>query len=164
MKMVNKLCVSDGVYTLFRKKFLLFEINLLNCFIYSRVGTLNYPWCNNPCRAYQDLGQGDFCSFNQKFIYYLPTKNVTARKTMLTSISSTTFVRVYMYRLAKLDFLVLLLFPVNYPPSMTTLRFQHSSSMNISLGKSIKFPIPAILILSCSSGTVLTFFEDFPLQ
>ena len=68
------------------------------------------------------------------------------------------------YRLVKLDFLVLLLFLVNYPPSMTTLRFQHSSSMNISLGKSMKFPVPVILILSCSSSNVLTLFEGFSLQ
>ena len=146
--MVNKVCVSDGVHTLFSKSFLLFDITLLKCFVYGRVGTLDYPWCYNPCRAYQELGQGDFYSFNQKFIYYLSTKNVTTRKTMLTSISSTTFVRVDIYRLVKLDFLVLLLFLVNYPPSVTTLRFPHSLSMNISLGKTIKFRIPVILIPS----------------
>ena len=39
-----------------------------------------------------ELGQGDFYSFDQKFIYYLPTKNVTARKTILTSILSIAFV------------------------------------------------------------------------
>ena len=128
--MVNKLCVSDRVYTLLRKRFLLFDMALLKTFVCSRVGILDYPWCNNPFRTYQELGQGDFYSFDQKFIYCLPTKNVTARKTMLTSISSTTFVRVDIYRLVKLDFLVLLLFLVNYPPSMTTLRFPHSS-MNI---------------------------------
>ena len=164
MKMVNKLCVSDCVYTLFKKTFLLLNTALLKCFVYSKVGILDYPWCNNPCHAYQELDQGDFYSFDQKFIYYLPTKNVTARKTMLTSISSTTFVRVDIYRLVKIDLLVLLLFLVNYPPSTTTLRFPHSSSMNISLGKSIKFPIPSISIPSCSSSTVLTLFEGFPLQ
>ena len=37
MKMVNKLCVSDRVYTFFKKTFLLFHIK---CFIYSRVGIL----------------------------------------------------------------------------------------------------------------------------
>ena len=92
MKMVNKLCISDGVYTLFKKAFLLFDTALLKCFVYSRVGILDYPWCNNPCRAYQELGQGDFYSFDQKFIYYLPTKNVTTRKTILTSILSKPFV------------------------------------------------------------------------
>ena len=85
MKMVNKLYASDCVYTLFKKTILLFDTVLLKCFVYSRVGILDYPWCNNPCRAYQELGQGDFYSFDQKFIYCLPTKNVTARKTILTS-------------------------------------------------------------------------------
>ena len=143
-----------SVYPLFRKMFLLFDMALFKCFVYSKVGILDYPWCSNPCRAFQELGLGDFYSFDQKYIYYLPTKNVTTRKTMLTSISSTTFVRVDIYRLVKLDFLVLLLFLVKYPSSMTTLRFPYSSSVNISLGKTINFPIPVILIPSCSSSTV----------
>ena len=92
MKMVNKLCISDGVYTLFKKTFLLFDMALLKCFVYSRVGILDYPWCKNPCCAHQELGPGDLYSFGQKFIYYLPTKNVTARKTILTSILSVAFV------------------------------------------------------------------------
>ena len=92
MKMVNKLCVSQGVYNKFRKKFLLFDTALLKCFVCSRVDILDYPRCNNPYRAYQELGQANLYSFNQKFIYYLPTKNVTARKTILTSILSIAFV------------------------------------------------------------------------
>ena len=92
MKMVNKLCVFDSVYTLFKKTFLLFDTALLKCFVYSRVGILDYPWCNNPCRAYQELGQANLYSFDQRFIYYLPTKNVPARKTILTSISSIAFI------------------------------------------------------------------------
>ena len=92
MKMVNKLSVSDGVYTLFKKAFLLFDTALLKCFVYSRVGILDYPWCNNPCCSYQELGQGNSYSFDQKRIYYLTTKNVAARKTVLTSILSITFV------------------------------------------------------------------------
>ena len=90
--MVTKLCVSDGGYTLFKKAFLLFDMDLLKCFVYSRVGTLDYPWYSNPCCAYQELGQGDFYSFDQKFIYYLTTKNVTARKTVLNAILSIAFV------------------------------------------------------------------------
>ena len=93
MKMVNKLCVFDSVYTtVFKKAFLLFDTALLKCFVYSRVCILDYPWCNNPCCAYQELGQGDFYSFDQNFIYYLTTKNLTARKTVLTSIFSIAFV------------------------------------------------------------------------
>ena len=163
--MVNTLCISDGVYTLFKKTFLLFDTALLKCFVYSRVGILDYPWCNNPCCAYQELGQGDFYSFDQKFIYYLPTKNVTARKTILTSILSVAFVTEWTSQACKTSgFLFLLLFLINYPPSKTTLRFPHSSPMNISLGKSVKFPIPSISIPSCCSSTVLTLFEGFPLQ
>ena len=92
MKMVNKLCVSDSAYTLFEKAFLLFDTALLKCFVYSRVGILDYPWRNNPCCAYQELGQGDFYSLDQKFIYYLTKKNVTVTKTVLTSILSIAFV------------------------------------------------------------------------
>ena len=80
----------------------------------------------------QELVQGDSYPFDQKFIYYLPTKNVTARKTILVSILSIAFVT----KASKTsDFLFLLLFLVNYPTSKTTLRFPHSSSMNIGLGK-----------------------------
>ena len=43
MKTVNELpiCVSEGLYTLFKKLFLLFRTALLKCFIYSRVGILD---------------------------------------------------------------------------------------------------------------------------
>ena len=92
MKIANELCVSDGVYTLLKKTFLLFDTALLNCFVYSKVAILDFPWCNKFCRAYLELGQGDFCSFDQKFIFYLPTKNVTSRKNIVTSISSIAFI------------------------------------------------------------------------
>ena len=138
---------------------------LLKCFAYSQIGILDYPWCNSPCGAYQELGQGDFYSFDQKFIYYLPTKNVSARQTILTSILSIAFVTEWTSIACKTsDFPFLLLFLVNYPTSTTTLRFPYSSSINISLGKSIKFPIPPMSIPSCSSWTALTFFEGFLLQ
>ena len=114
--------------------------------------SLHYPWCNNPFCTDQELGQDDFYSFDHKFIYYLPRKNVTARKTILASILSIAFVREWTS--IGLQNLFLLLFLVNYPPSKTTLRFPHSSSMNINLGKSIQFPIPSISIPSCSPSTV----------
>ena len=77
MKTVNNY-VSHGYYTLFKKTFLLFHMTLLKCFIYSRVGILDSPWGNNPCRAYQELSQGDFYSLDQEkvpflLIYLLPT-------------------------------------------------------------------------------------------
>ena len=67
------------------KKFLLFHTALLKCFIYSRVGILDPPWCNNSCHAYQELGQGDFYSFDQKkvplfLIYSLPTHKKSNQK------------------------------------------------------------------------------------
>ena len=86
MKTVNKLCISDRVYTLFKKTFLLFNTALLKCFIYSRVAILDSPWSNNPCCAYQELGQGDFYSLEQEkvpflLIYLLPThKNCNHKK------------------------------------------------------------------------------------
>ena len=163
--MVNTLCISDGVYTLFKKMFLLFDTALLKCFVYTRVGILDYPRCKNPCCAHEELGQGDFYSFDQKLINYLPTKHVTARTTILFSILSIAFAQSGHLQACKISgFLFLLLFLINYPPSKTTLRFPHSSPMNISLGKSVKFPIPSISIPSCCSSTVLTLFEGFPLQ
>ena len=58
--------------------FLLFHTTLSKCFLYSRVGILDSPWCNNPYCPYQELGQGDFSSFDQEkvlflLIYLLPT-------------------------------------------------------------------------------------------
>ena len=41
------------------------------------------------------------------------------------------------------DFFFCLIFPVSSPPSLTTMRFAHSSSMNTSLGEFSKFPILA---------------------
>ena len=108
------------------------------------------------CFIYKELGQGNFYYWIRKFIYNLPKKNVTAIKIMLTSISYIAFVT-ELYRLqasktSELFFLLLLL--VTYSPSTTTLRFPHSSSINISLEKSTKFPIP-----SSFSSTMTTFSE-----
>ena len=72
--------------------FILYLTTLLKCFVYSRVGIFGYLWCNNACCAYQELRKGDFYSFDQKFIYYLPTKNATTRQAILTSISAIAFV------------------------------------------------------------------------
>ena len=58
----------------------------------SIVGILESAY--NPCRAYQELNQGDFYSFDQEkipflLIYLLPTrKKCSKRKITLTSISS----------------------------------------------------------------------------
>ena len=61
-------------------------------------GFINSPWCNNSSRTYQELVQGDFYSFDQEKVSSLlicityTHKNVTKRKTMLTSISYLAFV------------------------------------------------------------------------
>ena len=89
-----------------------------------------------------------FSSF--QFIYYLPTKNnVIIRKIML-NLLYVIYHRVDIYRLVTSDFFFLLIFLVSSQPSMIfffSLRFPHSSSMNISLGKSTKFPIQSISIV-----------------
>ena len=71
-----------------------------NISFYSRVGILDFPWCNNSCHAFQELGQGDFYSFDQEKVPFLliffttyPQKNVSTRKIMLTSISSIAFAK-----------------------------------------------------------------------
>ena len=70
MKTVIK-CVFNWVYTLFKKTFLLSHTAFLRRFIYSRVGILDSPWCNIFCRAYQELGNGDFYSFGQEKVPFL---------------------------------------------------------------------------------------------
>ena len=182
-----------GFILCLKKTFLLFHTALLKCFIYSRVGVLDSPWCNNPCSAYQELGQGDFYSFDQEkvtflLIYSLHTHKKCNQKKNHTYLNLVYSIchRVDIYRLVKLltfSFCYLLLFLVShflviiyiisvicyyfcyyYLLSTITLRFPHSSSMNISLGKYVKFPIPSISIPSISSSTVTNLFEVFLLQ
>ena len=154
MKTVNKLCVSDGVFL----TSLLFHTALLKRFIYSRVGILDSPWRNNPCCAYQELGQGDSYSFGQEkvpvlLIYLLPTHKKCNHKknhnylNLIYSICR----RVDNYELVKLltsSFCFLLLFLISYPPLTTTFRFPHSSSLNISLGQHSRYHIGYFPILS----------------
>ena len=59
METVNEF-VSDGVYTLFEKTFLLFHTAILKYFICSSVTILVSSWRNNSYRGYQELGQGSF--------------------------------------------------------------------------------------------------------
>ena len=89
-----------------------------------------------------------FSSF--QFIYYLPTKNnvINHKKNhAYLNLLYINYHRVDIYRLATSDFFFLLIFLFSSPPSMITLRFPHSSSMNNSLGKSTKFPILSISIV-----------------
>ena len=50
------------------------------------------------------------------------------------------------------------IFSVSSLPSLTTVRFPHSSLMNASLGESSKFPMSSISVQSSSSPTI-TFFS-----
>ena len=54
---------------------------------------LDTSWCNNSCRAYQELGQGDFYLFDQEkalflLIYLLPThkESVITKKSCLSRV------------------------------------------------------------------------------
>ena len=53
-----------------------------------------------------------------------------------------------------------LIFSVSSPPSLTTMRFPHSSLMNTSLGESSKFPMSSISMQSSSSSTITFFSEE----
>ena len=53
-----------------------------------------------------------------------------------------------------------LIFSVSSPPSLTTTRFPHSSSMNTSLSEYSKFPMSSISIQSSSSPTITFFSEE----
>ena len=53
-----------------------------------------------------------------------------------------------------------LIFQVRSPPSLTTMRFPHSSSMNKSLGESSKFPMSSLSMQSSSYPTITFFSEE----
>ena len=76
MKTINNVFLTRFILCL-KKAFLFFQTALLKCFIYSRVRTIDSPWCINSCRAYQESGQGNLYSFNQEkvpfLIYLQPT-------------------------------------------------------------------------------------------
>ena len=57
------------------------------------------------------------------------------------------------------DFFFWLIVLLSSPPSLTSMRFSHSSSMNTSPGESSKFPMPSISIPSSPSSTITTFSE-----
>ena len=51
-----------------------------------------------------------------------------------------------------------LIFSVSSPPSLTAMRFPHSSSVNTSLDESSKFPTSSLSMQSNSSATITFFF------
>ena len=62
------------------------------------------------------------------------------------------------------DFFFWLIFRVSSPPSLTTMRFSHSSSIYASLGESSKFPISSLSISSSSSLVQQLFLKGYLLQ
>ena len=52
-----------------------------------------------------------------------------------------------------------LIFLVSFPPSLSTMRLPHFSSLNTSLGEFSKFPISPLSMQSSSSSTI-TFFSE----
>ena len=90
--------VSDSIYTFLKTMFLLFHTALLKFYNGCRVGTLDFPQCNNFCLAYQELDD----SFDQEkviflWIYLKPNscsthKKCNHKKTIVTSASTIAFV------------------------------------------------------------------------
>ena len=62
--------------------FSLFHPTFIKFVIYSKVGILDSIWCNNSCRAYQELVQSYTIHSNRKklssfqFIYYIPANKM----------------------------------------------------------------------------------------
>ena len=77
-------------------------------------------------------------------------------KTTLNSRSYSFCHKVRIYRLVNRLTSSVSIFVVSSPPSMTTLRFTHSSLMSISPGKTTNFPIPSLSILPSSSSNITT--------
>lgn len=133
------------------------------------------PWCYNYFHPYQGLDQSNFFSFNQGkvfffSIYLIPTyKNGSTRKKKQCYNWFTIFYMLIKEQLSPIAFFTewisiglknvwLLLFIVDNISSKLskiTLRFQHSSSIFSSLGKSPNLPLP-----SSSSTTLTNFFLE----
>ena len=139
------------VFILFRKIILAIPHSLLKGVICSREVISDSPWCNNSYCVYQKLGQNDLDLFDQEnvsffSIYSLPIHKKCSHKknhAYLNLVQSICH-RMDLCRLLKPDVFFLLLFLISSPPSNAALRFTHSSSIKISLGKSTRFSIPSI--------------------
>ena len=153
MKTVNEWYVFLTRFILsLEKTFLLFHMALLKCLICSRVGILDCPWVQQFLSRLPRIRFRWFLSFDQKKVYFLLIywllsakksnhKKYHAYLNLVYSICH----RFDIYRLVKL-----LTSTFWYTGSKlstmntTTWRLPHSSLINISLGKSTKFPIPSI--------------------
>ena len=85
-------------------------------------------------------------------IFHRVTEEILLPKTFFTEWISIGYCK-------KSDFFWLI-FSVSSLPSLTSMRFPHSSSMSTSLGESSKFPMSSISMQSSSSSTVTFFSEE----
>ena len=136
------ICVSEGVYTLFKKMFFLFHPALLKCFTYSRVSLIVLQFLSRLPR----LRSRWFLFIRTEKIYLLfnlftkcSQKQWTTRKIMLTLTSTIAF---------SIE---------NISSKVSTINNHFkNSSMNISQTKSTNFPKTSISILSISPSTIAT--------
>ena len=76
-------------------------------------------------------------------------------------LSPTTFVTKWTFiGYCKMSAFFWLIFSVNSPPSLTTMRFSYSTLMNTSLVESSKFPTSSISIQFSSSSTITIFLKS----
>ena len=102
------ICVSHGVYTLFRKIFLLLHTALLKSFICSRVSTLDCPWLQQflsrlpsiRSRWFLPFDQNSFLSFNLFTTY--PQKSNHNKNRAYPNLVYSFFHGFDIYRLVKL--------------------------------------------------------------
>ena len=87
---------------------------------------------------------------SQKIVHRLPTKYSDPQHLSLS--------RFIGY--CKTSAIFWLIFSLSSPPSLATMRFSHSSSMNTSLGEFSKFPMSSISMQSSSSPTITFFSEE----
>ena len=133
------------------------------------MASLDPPWWNKSNHAQQELDQSDFYYFDQKNALLLSSKKNHEKNHAYPTdskqifhivneeiLSSTAFVTEWTSR--GYCFVFWLIFLVSSPPSLTTIRFAHASSMNTSLGEFSRFPMSSISIQSSSSST--TFFSE----
>ena len=76
-------------------------------------------------------------------------------------LSPTTFVTEWTsIRYCKTSGLFWLIFPIRSSPSLATVRFPYSSSMNKSLGESSKFPVSSLSMQSSSFSNITLFLRS----
>ena len=112
-------------------------------FIWSEKGFLSYKGITTDW-------QEKLCLPNWSTILYMVIEEILP-STFVTEWISTSYCETS-------EFFFWLIFLVKSQPSLTTLRFRYSSSMNTNLGKSSKFRISSILTRFSSASTIIIFF------